>query len=173
MARKIKRTIEINEEDISVKDILKDENATVEQMIAAQVILEDQIEMLKACTNITTEKIKEKKYDDVVGDFETRGLMNSWESPVIQINTKYGGIIEVSLSKGEESGFTIDKKLSDKTVLDSVVPQAYKKVSILLDKKKVEEDFEAGTLPPVLKTYCSKAPFEVLKMRKSVKKANS
>ena len=174
-ARKNKQIIKLNEEDLNVKDILKNENSPTEQLIAAQIILEDQIESLKAAASIVEGKIKGKKFKDVVTDMSTRGVITTyaWQetSPIVEITTKYGDTITVTLAKGEDAGFTVDKKLSDKATLDSIVPDRYKKVSTLLDKKMIEADFEAGTLPAVLKAYCSKNPTEFLKMKKSAKKA--
>lgn len=175
MARKNKQIITMKEEDMNVKDILRNENSSPEELIAAQVILEDQIESLKAAATIVEDKIKGKRFDDVVKDMESRGVIytHSWQetSPIVEITTKYGDVITVTISKGEDTGFAIDKKLSDKSTIDSIVPDRYKKVSTLLDKKMIEADFEAGTLPAVLKAYCSKNPTEFLKTRKSVKKS--
>ena len=173
MARKWYGEITIKEEDIKLKDILSDDNATPEMLIAASVILEDQIESLKACANIVDEKIKSNKFDDVIADAASRGLIQSWEEPKITIETKYGGKIIATIAKGEDDGFKIDKALSEKSTLNSVVPAAYKKTSVVLDRKKIEDDFNAGVLPTILKSYCSKSPTEYLRVRKTVEKAGS
>ena len=175
MARRLHRDeITIKEEDINIKDILKDEEAAPEMLIAASIILDDQIESLKACSTVLDEKIKNQKYDDIVKRAKDEGKLQNWkDEPEYVIETRYGGKIRVRIAKGEDDGFQIDKKLSEKSTLDSVVPDRYKKVSVLLDKKEVEKDFNAGTLPPLMKSYCSKSPFEFLKVRKTVEKENS
>ncbi len=170
MAKTKKEIIKINEKDLSLKEILKQgADAPIEAKITASVILDDQIARLKAVADRLKEEVKSSKYDEVVKKLTAEGKISSIEAaPVVEISTITGDIISVSMSGGVDSNFDC-KELSEKAVMDSLVPDKYKKITTTLDKKAIEADFDDGTLPDILKGYCSKAPTEILKLRKSIK----
>ena len=79
--------------------------------------------------------------------------------------------VRVTLSAGTDSGFEVLKELSDKAKLDDdIIPDKYKKKNVTLDKAALEADFTDGTLPTVLKGYCSVCPTEITKLRKTTVK---
>lgn len=172
MKSKLVETIAVSEADIRLGEIIRmGTEAPVELRIAAQVLLEDQIAQLKSVNDVLKEQIRSTKYDDVVSKLISEGKLPSDSyKPAIEITTKLGDVIKVSLTGDIDAGFEISKEMSDKDILDSVVPDKYKKISTTLDKKAIEADFDAGTLPDVLKSYCSKTPVEITKLRKSISK---
>ena len=161
--------VPIKENDLDIAKLVANGTKKPEEMIAAIVVLEDQIAALKHLDDHIREMIRTTKYEDILESLESRALIGDKESKVaIEVTTKLGEVVTATIYKDIDSCFQVAKDMSDKTVLDTVVPEKYKKVSVLLDKKRLEEDFEAGTLPDTLKIYCSKSPVEVTKIRKTM-----
>ena len=163
--------IPINENDIDIARIIANDVKKPEEMIAATIVLEDQIAALKNLNDNIKEKLRTSKYDEILESLESRALIGDKEGKVaVEVTTKLGEVVTATIYKDTDSCFEVSKCMSDKAILDTVVPDKYKKVSVLLDKKRLEEDFEAGTLPDTLKIYCSKSPVEITKIRKTVAK---
>lgn len=144
--------------------------APIEKLIAAKVILEDQAAQCKAAAEALDRSIHGLSFDDIRSTLVDRGIMfDAAATPVVEVSTKLGDLIKVTISETEESGFDISG-MKDKSVIETLVPEKYKKVSVSLDAKAIEADYDAGTLPDALKSYCSKAPARVIKLRKSISK---
>ena len=173
MAKKVTKTITVNETDINVGEIIKQgADAPLAAQIAVKTLLEDQIAQLKAVVEVMDSKIKGNPYEATVKKLIADGVLDSEsETPVIEVHTKYGDKVRVTLSAGTDSGFEVLKELSDKAKLDDdIIPDKYKKRNVTLDKAALEADFTDGTLPIVLKGYCSVCPTEITKLRKTTVK---
>lgn len=163
--------IALREQDLKLSKILtKPSEAPIEEIIATSAILEEQMAQLKAANEQLKQLIITTKYDLAVADLAKRGKMiGGCGKPVIEVETKLGTTISVSMYSAVDPCFSIDKELSDKEILDSVIPEKYKKISIALDKKQIETDYRAGTLPDFIRDRCKESPVEILKTRKSTK----
>lgn len=176
MAKKqVFHIIDINEKDVNLKDTIKGvASAPFSDLVVTSIVLDDQIEKLKTANEKIKDVINKSKYDDVIDKMVKEGVLDSHqERPLIAIETMFGTKISVTLLKGIDDGFEIDKAVSEKSIFDTVVPDKYKKVIQSLDKKQIEEDFDNNTLPSVLKGYCSKNPTEILKIYKKTEKVKS
>ena len=164
--------IPVNEKDIKMSELLKmGASAPICEVLATRAILEDQIANMKAIVDQLNDSIKTSTYSERIKEMVDAKIIPSEDSkPMIEVTTRYGDKITLAMSKGMDSGFVVSDAIKDKAILDSVVPDKYKKVSVTIDKKAMEVDFDEGKLPEILKGYCSKNPTEVLKVRKSVKK---
>lgn len=163
--------VQVNEKDISLAKIIAAESVVPEEMIAATVILEDQIAALKNLNDHVKQMLRATRYEDIVDNLSARSLIDDKEGKIaVEITTKLGDVVTATVYKDIDTCFEVSKDMSDKDVLSTVVPDKYKKVSVLLDKKRLEEDFDAGTLPDTLKGYCSKSPVEITKIRKTTPK---
>lgn len=165
----MKKVFNIEEKDINVGKILRAgvTNATpIEQIIAIKVLLDDEVTRYKGYIDFLEEKIKNSDYE---ANLKSRGLIEDGDKVEVAVKTRYGDDITVTVSKGTDSGFNIDA-LKEKSVMDSVVPDAYKKISVTLDKKKLESDYDAGLLSEDIKRFIKKDPKIITKLRKSIKK---
>ena len=165
----MKKVFNIEEKDINVGKILRAgvTNATpIEQIIAIKVLLDDEVSRYKGYIDFLEEKIKNSDYE---ANLKSRGLIEDGDKVEVAVKTRYGDDITVTVSKGTDSGFNIDA-LKEKSVMDSVVPDAYKKISVTLDKKKLESDYDAGLLSEDIKRFIKKDPKIITKLRKSIKK---
>lgn len=165
----MKKVFSINEQDINVGKILRAgvTNATpIEQIIAIKVLLDDEVTRYKGYIDFLEEKIKNSDYE---ANLKSRGLIEDGDKVEVAVKTRYGDDITVAVSKGTDSGFNIDA-LKEKSVMDGVVPDAYKKISVTLDKKKLESDYDAGLLSEDIKRFIKKDPKIITKLRKSIKK---
>lgn len=178
MARKTTKEIKVDASKLSVKEIIeKGENAPIELRVAAIAILKDKIAQvqgdltqLKNIESMVSSSIETVSYDDHVEEMIKSGLLGgTWEKPVFSIKTKEGSGIKVTMTGAKEDKFSIDPALSTKSTL-SIVPEAYKNVSVTLNKKAIEGDYNAGILPETLKRYCSKEPIDITKLRISLVK---
>lgn len=164
-------SIAVKETDINIGKIIKEDIRNPEELVAAILVIEDQIGALKHYDEHLKEVLRTTKYEDILDSLASRALIGDKEEKVvIDVTTKLGEKIGATLYEDVDSCFVVAKDLSDKAVLDTVVPDKYKKISVLLDKKKIEEDFEKGTLPDTLKIYCSKSPMKITKIRKTIAK---
>ncbi len=173
MARETKlvANIAINESDLKVSDVLKmGASAPITQIAAAKAIVDDRIGTLKALSESCDKLLKGKTYSEAIDDLVDKKILPDADyRPIITVKTNYGNTITLAVTQRNESGFEISDDIKDKSVMDSIVPDKYKKVQVVLDKKAIENDFDNGTLPALLKGYCSKAPREAVMIRKSVK----
>ncbi len=170
--KKISEIVSVKETDLNVGEVIKKgAEAPIEQQVAVLAIIEDQIAQLKPVIEKLKEDIRSTKYDDLVEKLVDEGKLSSKDSkPVVEITTKLGDVIKVTISSDVDNGFSVSKELSEKEILESLVPDKYKKTTVSLDKKAVEADFDAGTLPDILKGYVSKTPVEITKLKKSISK---
>lgn len=174
----MKKEIIVQEKDINVSDIVKmGDGAPVELQVAAWCILKDTIEKLKDnVSQLTTVcgavegRVTSKKYEDVMKRLVDEGKIWSVDDKaVFKVTTKDGGVINVSMSAGVDKRFEIDPALSAKSTMD-IIPEKYKKVSVTLDKAAIEGDYDEGLLPDLLKSYCNKAPVDIIKLRRTKEK---
>lgn len=170
--KKISEIVSVKETDLKVGEVVKKgAEAPIEQQVAVLVVIEDQIAQLKAVSEKLKEGIRSTKYDDLVEKLVDEGKLSSKDSkPVVEITTKLGDVIKVTISSDVDNGFSVSKEMSEKEILESLVPDKYKKTTVSLDKKAIEADFDAGTLPDILKGYVSKTPVEITKLKKSISK---
>ena len=165
----MKKVLVIKENELKVGKILKEgiTNATpVENLIAAKVLLDEEISKYKAYADLLDETIKNTDYEKNMKD---RGVINDGDKVEVAIETVYGDTISVSVSRGLDSGFDIDA-LKEKAIMDTLVPDAYKKINVTLDKKKIENDYELGLLSEDIKRFIKKNPRMITKLRRSIKK---
>ena len=159
----------LREKEMNLSKILtKASESPIEEVIAASAILEEQMAQLKAANEHLKELIVTSKYDLAVSDMVARGKMIAGlGKPEIEIETKLGTKISISLYSAVDPCFSISKELSDKEIIDAVIPAKYKKITTSLDKKQIEADYRAGTLPDFIREKCKESPVEILKTRKS------
>lgn len=162
----MEKNINIHEKDLNIKKILEEgSNSPIEELIALKVLLDDEIARCECHAKFLDEAIKSLDYEE---NMLSRGLIEKGDKVEIDVATKYGDTIAVSVSKGVEKNFNIDA-LKEKKTMDSIVPDKYKKTSILLDKKKIETDYEAGTLSEEMRSLIKNAPRLITKIRKTLK----
>ena len=166
---KRKVVFEVSEKELDIADIYaKGASAPIADLVAAKVILEDQIARCKAAADSLDGVIKGKKYEDVAREFiGTSSDSPDDVSPMVVVHTIDDDTIKVTLFSKEDSGFDASG-LKEKSVLDSIVPEKYKKRTVTLDTRALEAAFTDGTLEDMLKSYCSVAPSTVTAMRKTV-----
>lgn len=177
MARKKTYELEINTKEFKVSDILnKGSEAPLELRIASLAILKSSIAEMSGelakwkgvyetlCNEITTSSF-EKTNEKLREAYEARtGLWVSEDcSPKILIKTKDGSTMKVTVKAGVDKRFEINSALKGKAVLD-LIPNEYKTVSVALNKKAIEADFDKGSLPELLRRYCSSAPIDITKL---------
>ena len=120
---------------------------------------------LKETNKMIAQTIESTEYDSIIKNLVDTGLLSSEsESPEFVIKAKDGTKIAVTMSGAHDDQFEVDTSLAAKSTLD-MVPDQYKKVSITLDKKAMEADFNAGVLPSALKRFCSKNPVDITKLK--------
>lgn len=175
--KKVNKTIEVNKMSIKeISDLLKEkDNATTLKKIVARVTLDrlingyddknidaatgkpKHIPGLKDFCNELTDDIINTPYDAIKQELQDSNLIGEDEEPIIKI----GEDIAVSLASHTSVVFELDKDLKES---NAVVPEMYKKHTVSLDKKKLEEAFKDGTLPDPLKPYCSSRTVTITKM---------
>ncbi len=167
----MKETIRIKEDEFNLGKVLKQgSSASIDQKIGALTLIENQIARLKVCQDSLKAEISSSTYEGAVAELTAAGKVSAESAqPVVEIIRKSGEVISVLLMDGSDNGFEISKEIKEKAVLDGLVPDKYKKVSITLDSKAIENDFESGALPDILKPYVSQHPKKVLKLRKTMK----
>lgn len=174
--RKYPVEMTVDSREISVKEILKQgKGAPYEHRIAAIAILKNTINkltgdlsQLKGLYENMYDDITTTDYDIIAEDLRkkiasTGSYVPSDATPVLKIIEKDGTILTASLKSGKDDRFEIDGALGAKATLD-MIPDKYKKVNITLDKKVIETDFNTGTLPDMLKRFCSKDPISTTKI---------
>jgi hypothetical protein len=165
----MKKVFTINEKELNVSKILGagvTNTTPIEQLIAIKVLLDDEVIRYKRYIDFLEEQIKNSDYEE---NLKSRGLIDEGDKVEVDVKNRYGDNITVYVSKGTDSGFNIDA-LKEKSVMDSIVPNAYKKISVTLDKKKLESDYDAGILNEEIKRFIKKNPKIITKLRKSIKK---
>lgn len=176
MAKK-KTIINVNESEFSVKDtIMRGKDAPLEHRIAARVKVKKLIDklsgdlsQLKMVYEELGNNIETTPYEENVRELVKRGVLYSEsEVPAFEFSTKDGGVYSISMTGGVDEQFEIDPSLSAKSVLDGL-EERYKKISVTLDKKVIESEFNAGTLPKTLKAFCQKNPIDITKLRVTTK----
>lgn len=178
--RKYPVEMTVDSREISVKEILKQgKGAPYEHRIAAIAILKNTINkltgdlsQLKGLYENVYDDITTTDYDIIAEDLRkkiasTGSYVPSDATPVLKIIEKDGTILTASLKSGKDDRFEIDGALGAKATLD-MIPDKYKKVNITLDKKVIETDFNTGTLPEMLKRFCSKDPISTTKITVTV-----
>ena len=173
MARSKKETkaraiVTVKEADLKIGDVIRRDDRDIENVVAAIALLDDQMARLKMATDKLKDYVAGEHIDSIIDSLIHRGLIGAEVTPeectpVIEVVTKFGEKISVELSESLESNFDIKREL-DK------IPDAYKKVVINLDKKKLEADFDADSLPAEVKALCSKSPAWITKMKKNAVK---
>lgn len=166
------KNVTINEKDFNVGEVINmGASAPVISQIVAETLIKDQIAQLKAVQEVLETRIKGTPYSETVKKLIAEGHIDSEDEKLsIEVLTVYGDTVKISISGGEDDGFEVSKDLADKELMETVVPDKYKKVNITLDKKAMAADYDDGTLPTALKGYCSKCPVEITKIRRSVAK---
>ena len=167
--RKLTWDIEVNEKEVSIGNIVKNKGkGKTQDVIAAIVLIDEQIAQLKSVNDMLKEKLKNEDFDTIMDEFVMDDDLPCKDyTPVIKVKSKYGTEIKVVLSADTENNFEVSKDLSDKSLLDSIVPDKYKKYSVTLDKKVMESDYLSGDMPEILKRYCKTSPETVTKMKKT------
>lgn len=169
--------VDVKETEISVKEVIKiGEEAPIDQRIGAWVILKDTYEKLtedasqiKVLLSALESGITDKPFDVMIERLKKDGKIGEGEKPVFRVETKSGEAVEVHVNASVDKRFEIDPSLSTKAAL-GLVPDEYKKVSVTLDKKVIQNSFEDGTLPEFMRKLCSSAPIDTVKLlRKKVK----
>ena len=175
---KNKKEIRIDGSTLSVKEIVeKGENAPLTSKIAAMAILKEKIEQvqgdlsqLKKIEEMVSADIETTGYNVHIDELVKDGELTSKEQkPIFFIKTKPGAEIKVTMCEGKDERFKIDSSLSAKATLD-IIPDRYKNVSVTLNKKAIEGDYNAGILPETFKSYCSKSPIDITKIKVTIDK---
>lgn len=163
-----KEIIIVNEDDLDISTIRKQgDEASIEDVVGAIAILDDQIATCKAVKENLEQIVNGRSLDTICAEIATtRGLYSTDFVPVIEVHMATGETVAVTLSTKTSSGFDASG-LKDKAVLDTVVPDKYKKYSVTLDTKALEEAFNNGTLEDLLKSYCSVSPTTITAMRRT------
>ena len=116
--------VPIKESDLDIAKLVANDIKKPEEMIAAIIVLEDQIAALKHLDDHIKEMIRTTKYEDILESLESRALIGDKESKVaIEVTTKLGEVVTATIYKDTDSCFQVAKDMSDKTVLDTVVPE--------------------------------------------------
>lgn len=167
--KKLTWDINVNETELKISEIIKNKGeGNPQDVIAAIALISEQIARLKSVNDMLTEHIREKDYDAIVDSLTDEGYLPSRDyAPVIKVKSKYGTEVKITLSSDVENNFEVSKDLSDKALMDTVVPDKYKKYSVTLDKKVMESDYLSGAMPEILKRYCKTSPETVTKMKKT------
>lgn len=164
-------TIVVNEKSINVSEVLSSgDHAEFEQLLAAKILLEDQISKCKAASEMLAQVISGRTYGSVVAELQERGILTPSEDklPVFEVQTRFGDSVKISVSSGTETKYDLSR-LKDKGVFDGL-PDKYKKISTTLDARAVESAYESGALEDLLSKNVIKTVRPVLKLRKSVTK---
>lgn len=167
-------TILVKETELAINKILQEgDGARFQDLVAAKVLLEDQISMCKALAETVESTIERKEYASVVKEMQDAGVLSEAEEqiPPIEIQTKFGNTIRVCTSSGTETKFDLSA-LKEKPVLDGL-PDKYKKLTVSLDSKAIAAAYDAGTLEDVFRGCVSKTTRPILKLRKTIKKKES
>lgn len=160
--KKSKAIIKVKEFNLTeIKEILKKGNtATFEEKVGVAIVLESLISSMKGIQAQVKDQLEHTPYEKIVEDFESRGLMSSEDSPVIEI----GDSTSVTISEATKTIFTVESsKLSE---IDPIIPDKYKKIVTSYDKKALEEAYDDDTLETVLKPYVNKEVETVTKFTK-------
>lgn len=161
----------VSETDVRVSEILSSgDHADFEQLLAAKVLLEDQISKCKVASEMLTQALGNRTYGSVVSELQSRGILSPSDDtlPMFEIQTKFGDSVKISVSSGTETKYDLSR-LKDKGVFDGL-PDKYKKISTTLDARAVESAYESGALEDLLSKNVIKTVRPVLKLRKSVTK---
>lgn len=126
--------------------------------IAAAYELDNIIKQLKSLQDDLVDKIESTELSTIKNKLIEEGAVGEDEIPVIVVGGKY----KIKLSEKIKSNFSVDKKKL--TELGDLVPEKYKKVSTTLDTKLMENDFDEGTMDPLLKPYITTDPKTVTVM---------
>lgn len=159
----MKKMIKVKELNLGeIKNvILQGNDAPIEERVSALIAITGMLESFKAISSKLKDGIENAKYDDIIADLASRGVIETWETPVFNIGDKYN----VKLGQSNKSVFTIDSKKLDE--ISGIIPDKYKKVVTSFDKTAIEEAYDEGTLEPMLRGLVDKKTEEITKITKT------
>lgn len=176
MAKKDKKIIEINANDINLKEILtQGPEAGYINMLAGMGIIKVKLEEVDQITKPYDDAAKFFKgvvenadYNSIVKNLIEKGVLTDTEQQlVVQVTVPQEDgssiIKDITLKSKEQTNFMLDDKIyseiDKKSLFTKLEPEVFDRyLKIDFNQKAMAEDLAAGTLPDIFRDYCSMSP---------------
>lgn len=175
-AKKDKKVIEINANDINLKEVLtQGPDAGYTTMLAAMGIIKVKLEEVDQITKPFDDAAKFFKgivesadYTSIVKNLVANGVLADEEQQlVVQVTVPQDDgsaiIKDITLKSKEQTNFMLDEKIykeiDKKSLFTKLEPEVFDRyLKLDFNQKAMAEDLAAGTLPDIFKDYCSMSP---------------
>ena len=170
-----KKEIIVDSKDIKLSEIIGGSDNSALKKIVAITLLNDKIATAKEIVSKYTEvqksltaEIQGKPYKAIIDEMVADGSLTSdEEKPVIVVKLDEESAYQISLSDSIDKAFSISADLKAPSIIDILDPKyVTTKVTKTLNEKEIKAEFEEGSLPEDLATYCSCSPTPITRITK-------